>query len=504
MATIEAGAGDAPGKLFRGYDGIVRGMLNESAVTGGSDDHGGGRTVVNIQVCESASKLAKALEIDASLSVSYLKALNVTAKMNFMKKLNATARSVSIVVYACHETGSSTASNVKLKDDVKAPNNDDEAADFVAIYGDSYVSEATQGGEYYAVYTFHTETEKQQQELKAELDAKGVISSVTVKAEAQTKLSDFLKKTTTSWTFDQEVTGLRNPSLPDQDKLVQFAIEFSKTEPTAAVITGFKVSGYEGVPGIGRTKFTKISKNRRHFLGAEGVLLAFAHLTGIRNQIAWLKRIYRRYNYKGDAELNSFEIAVTKDLATINEQIDDYQDNPAADFKKPDLPSLAKGEPVLTYAVGQTQSFGGEGAGNFNFMAVGEAFRNQVKIASIRLADGENVVKRIEIGYASDKSTWTVVQGAADGIGRELFILEDDHFPKKFRINHGTYVDRIEIHLDDGRFTSAGGSGGGMTEWTVPQGSVVLGFAGRAGAKLDQLKIVHAALKPAEYRTPLR
>ena len=48
MATIEAGAGDAPTKLFRGYDGIANGMLNESAVTGGSDDHGGGRTVVKI------------------------------------------------------------------------------------------------------------------------------------------------------------------------------------------------------------------------------------------------------------------------------------------------------------------------------------------------------------------------------------------------------------------------------------------------------------------------
>jgi hypothetical protein len=504
MVATNAGAGDAPGKLFRGYDGIVRGMLNETAVAGDSDDRGGGRTVVNIQVCESASKLAKALEIDASLSVSYLKALNVTAKMNFMKKLNATARSVSIVVYACHETGSSTASNVKLKNNVKAPTNDDEAADFVAIYGDSYVSEATQGGEYYAVYTFHTETEKQQQELKAELDAKGVISSVTVKAEAQTKLSDFLKTTTTSWTFDQEVTGLRNPSLPDQDKLIQFAIEFSKTEPTAPVITGFKVSGYEGVEGIVRRKFLKIVDNRDHFLGDDGVLQSLSRLTGIKNQISWLKRIYRRYKYEGDKKLETFEGLVEADLGAINKQVTAYKRDPAADFATPPLPSLKQGEPVLTYAVGQTQSFGGEGAGNFNFMAVGEAFRNQVKIASIRLADGENVVKRIEIGYASDKSTWTVVQGGSDGIGRELFILEDDHFPKRFRINHGTYVDRIEVHLDDGRFTLAGGSGGGLTEWTVPEGSVVLGFAGRAGAKLDQLKIIHAALKPAEYRMPLR
>jgi hypothetical protein len=507
MATIQAGAGDAPAKLFRGYDGIGRGMLNESAVTGGSDDHGGGRTLVNIQVCESVSKLARALEIDGSLSVSYLKALNVTAKMNFMKKLNATARSVSIVVYACHETGSSTALNVKLKDDIKAPANDDEAADFVALYGDSYVSEASQGSEYYAVYTFHTETEKQQQDLTAELSAKGVISSVDVKADAQTKLSDFLKTTSTNWTFDQELAGHRNPSLPTQDKLIQFAIEFSKTEPDAAVITGFKVSGYEGVPGVGRRKFAKIVENRDHFLGDEGVLQSFAHLTGIQNQITWLKRIYRRYNYTGDAALLSFETQVKSDLAAINKQVAAYKRDPAADFDKPPLPSLAKGEPVLSYSVGQTPSFGGEGAGPFDFMPVGEALRNQVKIASIRLWEGGGgvggLIHKMDVGYASDKSKWTTSHGA-NGTGRELLILEDGQFPVRFKINCGGYVDRVEIHLNDGRSTWAGGNGGALVDWKVPDGSVVLGFAGRAGLLLDQLKIVHVALKPAEYRMPLR
>ena len=506
MTQGNAGAGGAPAELFRGYDGVANGALNESAVTGDAD-FGGARTVVNIRVCESVSELAQALEIDASLSVSYLKALNVTAKMNFMKKLNATARSVTIVVYASHETGTWTAAHVKLADGVKAPANDEEAADFVAAYGDSYVSAATLGGEYYAVYTFRTETQTEQKDLTASLKAKGVYTGVTVKADVQAKLSDFLKSTSTNWTFDQEVTGLKNPALPDQDKMLEFALAFSKTDPDAAKITGVKVSGYESVPGIGRRKFAKIVENRDHFLGDEGVLQSFAHLTGIQNQIVWLKRIYRRYAYSGDAALLAFEAQVKSDLAAINRQIAAYKRDPAADFEKPPLPSLERGEPVLSYAVGQTPSFGGEGAGPFDFMPVGEALRNQVKIASIRLWEGAGgsggVIHKLDVGYASDKSRWTTSHGA-NGTGRELLILEDGQFPVRFRINSGGYVDRVEIHLNDGRSTWAGGNGGTLVEWKVPDGAVVLGFAGRAGLLLDQLKIVHAVLKPAEYRAPLR
>jgi hypothetical protein len=53
-------------------------------------------------------------------------------------------------------------------------------------------------------------------------------------------------------------------------------------------------------------------------------------------------------------------------------------------------------------------------------------------------------------------------------------------------------------------FTFAGGTGGTRNEWKPDPGFVVLGFTGRAGLLLDQIKIVHAALRPAEYRQPLR
>lgn len=501
MAQASAGAGDTPEKLFNGYDSIDKGMLNESAVTGAME-RGGGRSVVKIRVCESTSELANALEIDGSLSISYLKAVNVTAKMKFMQKLNTTARSISIVVYANHESGTWTAKNVKLAEGIKAPANDDEAADFVDIYGDSYVSSATQGGEYYAVYTFHTETQTEQKELTASLKAKGIYTGVTAELDVQAKLSNFLKTTSTNWTFDQEITGHANPKLPNQDELIRFALDFPSKELTSPVTTGFKVSGYEGVPGIGRRKFGKIMDNRDYFLGEDGVLFSYARLKGISNQIGWLKRIYATYNYTGDGALLDFEKQVKEDLGKITKQIATYRRDPTADFVKPALPSLDKGEPVLDFAAGQPASFGGEGGNTFDFMSVGDAFRNQVRISAIRLADGDwdkyHVIRRIDVEYNSEKGRWAKIHGDG-GNSREKFTLEDGQFPSLLRIRHAGLVDAIEVHLGDGRSTSAGGGGGNLTDWRPGPGAVVLGFAGRASAALDQIKIIHGALKQARY-----
>jgi hypothetical protein len=112
MGETGASGGEAVDKLFNGYDSIANGMLNQSAVSGDAG-HGGGRSVVNIRVCETLSELAQALDIDGSLSVSYLKAVNVTAKMNFVKKLNATATSATSTFLSASssiQASSSTAS----------------------------------------------------------------------------------------------------------------------------------------------------------------------------------------------------------------------------------------------------------------------------------------------------------------------------------------------------------------------------------------------------------
>ena len=496
MAVVNAGDADTPSKLFSGYDSVTNDMLSSSAVEGKYKAEGG-RQMVNIRVCESVSDLANALEIDGSLSVSYLKAANVTAKMKFMKSLNVTEKSVTVVVYAAVETGTWRVTNVKLT--AKPPTNDAEAARFVKAYGDCFVTEATQGGEYYAVYTFRTTTQKEQESLTASLKAEGVYSGVSANAEVQTKITRATSKSSVDWTLKQEMTGITGISLPSEDKLIQFALDFSSKTMNRPVTTGFAVQYYEKIPDFGG--FEKITANRRYFLGNKGLLASLTQIKGVESQIKRLKAVYACYKFE-DPELGSLKDKVEADLGTIEGQVNAWSDNATGNFTNPQLPSLKVGEPVLDFAAGQPASFGQEGGGTFDFMSVGDAFRNQVRIVSIRLSDGTwdgfHVIRRIEVEYASAKTRWTRVHGE-NGNAREKFSLEDGQFPAKLRIRYGRLVDAIEVWLDDGRSTSAGGGGGAETYWTPGPGAVVLGFAGRAGAALDQIKIIHGALKKAKY-----
>ena len=493
--------GDAPVKLYSGYDTVARGMLPGSAVVGGHEKSGA-QSSVRIEVCDSLSKLAQALDIDASLSVSYLKAVDVTAKMEFAKKLDVTARSVTIVVYANHQIGTWTVKDVKLQEGVTAPTDDDSAADFAQSYGDSFISAETQGGEYYAVYIFNTETREEQESLKTSLKVKGIGGGVTAKAEAQVELSNFLKSTKTSWTLKQAITGITNPAFPDQDKMIEYALNFPKLPLDSPVITGIKVQGHESVPKFGR-KFAKVIKNRRYFLDPDdGLLQSLGRLTAARNQVTWLKRIYDRYNYRGDKALLDFEVDLLKDIKAINNQIADWEMDAAGSFVEPKLPSLANGEPVLQFEEPEPQVWGGSGAGTWEVMSVGDAIRNRTRIHSVVLGSGTfdkyDVLARLEIEYLSDKRNWREEHGGSAKVTEHKVTLEEGQFPIRFEVKHGTYVDRLKIHFSGNKSTESGGPGGVYADWKVPQDHFVVGFGGRSGAIIDQLQVRYAKLLPAK------
>jgi hypothetical protein len=503
-SEMTGGPDPVPVRLFRGYDTVARGMLSASAI-GGDYETSGERSTMRVEVCESLSELAEALEIDASLSVSYLKAVNVTAKMEFAKKLNVTARSVSIVVYASHEIGTWTAKNVKLQDGVQAPVDDDSAADFVQSYGDSFISSVTQGGEFFAVYTFHTETREEQQNLATSLKGDVIAGGTTVEANAQVKLSNFLKKTKTSYTLKQEITGIANPRFPEEDRLIEFARTFSTLTPGAPVTTRIKVQGHESVPKFGR-KFANVVRNRRYFLNAEdGLLQSLAQLTGVRNQVAWLKRIYDRYNYQGDKDLLAFEKSLLADIKAINSQIADWEMDAAGKFVAPALPAIKAGEPVLQFEEG-TKSWGGTAPGPWIVPSIGDAIRNRTRIQSIQIGSGmfnsKELLGRFDIEYTSDKRSWTESHGGEPKFLDQKLHLEEGQFPVRFEVRWGTYVDWLRIHLRNGRTTEAGGAGGGADDWKVPDGHFVVGFGGRSGSVIDQLQVLHAMLTPATMVHP--
>jgi hypothetical protein len=499
-AEMTDGADSIPIKLFRGYDPVARGLLTASAVTG-SWDKNDVTSGVRIEVCESLSELAEALDIDASLSVSYMKAVDVTAKMKFARKLNVTARSVALVVYAKHGIGTWDAKDVKLKDGVHAPTDDRSAATFARSYGDSFVRSVTLGGEFYAVYIFNTETRDQQQSLAASL--KGEFMKGQVESDLQAGLSNALKTTKTSWTLKQDMTGILNPRLPDQNRLIEFAFKFPTTPLDAPVATDIKVNGYEDVEGFGEG-FDKVVQNRSYFLHPRrGLLHKLARLTVLSNQVGWLKLIYSRYKYQGDTKLRAFSERVETDIDSIDDQITAWKSNAAGNFVAPQLPSLEEGEPVLDFEEPDPKTWGAAGAGPWTVDSVGDLIRNRTRIKSIQLASGQFrehlVLGRLIVEYESDKRGWTEAHGEGEVKTLQPRLdLEEGQFPVRLEVRSGSLIDWLRIHLSNGRQTDAGGSGGGPADWSVRDGEFVVGFGGRSGSVIDQLQVRYAKLNPAK------
>jgi hypothetical protein len=89
---------------------------------------------------------------------------------------------VHLVVHAKHVSGIHTATDVKPKEEAKKLLVEDPD-DFVIQYGDTYISSMELGGEYFAVYSFHSETRSEKESLKAELEASGFIKAVSLGGE---------------------------------------------------------------------------------------------------------------------------------------------------------------------------------------------------------------------------------------------------------------------------------------------------------------------------------
>jgi hypothetical protein len=495
-----APAPEAPEELGMGYDRVQRGKLEYCAVAGKSKRTELAENNCHFRVCETAQEVATALNIDTSVSVSYLSVASASVKSQFIESLKLTTRSVTIVVYAYRESAKWTLTGAKLSDDTTKPDSEDGLADFVAAYGDSHISEVVQGAEYFAAYAFHMETSEQQKSFALQAKAAVKAASVEVAAEVQTKLSNLASSSMMETSFDQKISGVAEKT-PDPTRIVEFAQSFPTLKIVAPKTLRFKVAGYEGIPGL-RAPLAAMVRGRDHFLGTAqrpGLYGLVSQLKGLKNQADRIKGIYDCYNFEGDTALEAFRKGIEEDLNALDDQVSAYAANPATSLPTLTPKSFEKGEPQLQIEPGADVQFGGNGGNPWNFTSIDEAIRKRVRIAGIRFG-GDGVIQRLEIDYRSPSAAWT--DRAGNGEAYQLttnLALGDDDFIKVIVVHAGEYVDRMEVELFNGEIRKAGGTGGGRHAWLVPFGSFVLGFQGRRGKYLDRLHIVHAALKNAKF-----
>ena len=484
--------------LLDGYDS-VEGELRASALTA-TPHESGPTTYARMAVCEGMTELTQALNIDQSLSIEFGEVGKIDEKLEFARKQKATTESLSIVVHARHQEKQITAKDPKFKVDLDPA----KLVDFVSSHGDSYVDSITVGGEYYGVYTFHTQTSEEQKDLKVELDAKGVRAGNSVELKAVVDLHDFAKSSRTAWTFDQRLSGVKE-ELPSHDGMADFVARFPTKDFSRPVVIDRSTAHYENVPGFTvRAAFAPVIDNRNYFIGSEddGLARSLVKIAARRNKVEWIQAIHACYLYKGDTALAALKRDLETDREAIRAQLLEYRKNPLQKFTRPALASLARGAPVLHYEKGMSEQWGKQtGSWRFDYPRVEQALQSRTRLVWLQLR-GSNYADKIAMVYRDIRSDgWEQHIGGDGGGGtaRNALSLDSNEFVKTVNVRHGDIIDWLEIITTAGGKTSAGGSGGRPGSFEATDGMVVLGFQGTGGVDINTLQVVWVKLLNSTY-----
>jgi hypothetical protein len=404
------------------------------------------------------------------------------------------------VIYAAHIVGIETATNVTLANGITPPTDKTELNAFFQAYGDSYLSSVTRGGEYYAVYTFYTQTLEEQSALISEINTNGIYGGMTLDINLQKNLTRLINTTSVRYSFRQNISGIRHPQLPDANHLMAFALSFAATPPTAPALIAFTTTGYEDVAKI--VDFEPISSNRHYFVGkgaTDGLAKRLVQIQQLINQINWLQDTYSFYGGFTDTKVQQVKTQATADLAAINNQIQQYEFDPTQNFTMPALTSLTYGTPSLCYQVGSSPAYGGAGGHPFHDTNVMTAIHKHQRMTTVQLRSG-NYVDNLTVTYQLHNTLVQQTHGGNGGTLGPFLTLLPGQFITGFSGRSDTYINNLQLQISDGRTVGGGGTGGTPFAWKVPTGCFVLGFCGRAGNYLDQLQMNYASFQPASWQ----
>ena len=498
ITVLQNCGGSIPIKLFQGYDSVSgRGL---SAATIGATTSTDGTGTTDISVCLDIATLAQALQINQSLSTSFGAITSFDEKMQFLQSLNLTTYSTAIVIYASHIAGIETTTNVALANGIIPPTDKTELNAFFQAYGDSYLSSVTRGGEYYAVYTFYTQTLEEQSALTSEINANGIYGGMTMDINVQKNLTRLINSTSIRCSFRQNISGIRNPQLPDVNNLISFALSFVSTPLTAPALIAFEATGYEHVPKI--VDFEPIPSNRNYFVGkgaTDGLAKRLVQIQQLLNQINWLQETYNFYGGFTDTKVQQVKTQANADLAAINNQIQQYEFDPTQNFTMPALTSLTYGTPSLCYQVGSSLAYGGSGGHPFNDTNVMTAIQKHQRITTVQLRSG-NYIDNLTVTYQINNTIVQRTHGSNGGTLGPFLTLLPGQFITGISGRSDTYINNLQLQISDGRTVGGGGSDGTPYAWKVPSGYFVLGFSGRSGSYLDQVQISYAGFQPATWQ----
>ena len=211
--------------------------------------------------------MSDSIDVNTSFSASYAGLGKVDAKADYLHKMKLTTNSLSIVVRAKQIIKTESMTSARLVDGIK-PGPNFDLNNFVAVYGDSFVSEIAYGGEYIATYVFYCENEEEQTDIATSLEITGGTGSLEVNAELSMKLKHAESRTTVRSELFQLKTGVTGVADSKGEDIADFALNFSKLHLNVPVVCDFNCKGYEELPGLASI-FQEVVDVREYFCGVD-------------------------------------------------------------------------------------------------------------------------------------------------------------------------------------------------------------------------------------------
>jgi hypothetical protein len=510
-------------ELFQGFD-TFGGKIKNTVVTGtsGTPAHAAESYYT---VCTDLESVQKALKIDASVSGSY-GAFSADAKAEYVHDLSLVTNSVVVVVYASNTT-TTTMTNAELPEGTKLTNTA-EVNKFVHKNGDCFASQITKGGEYYATFTFYSQTTDEKTAVQASLNL-GVKGSLD--ASVSTQLSEAMSSAKVEYSMKSRLVGISGESGPsatgpsDVADIVNYAKDFKGKTMNSPETISFEVRNYEELldPSV---PFDGVTHNRQAFAGTAaepGWGRVIARLTEVLNDCTAIKGLYDFYGGYKDKDLDSRANQVQTDLKGLFDLADKVRNNPTEvqPFTPPESYQWGIPEPEWILTSASDKNFLKWGAINYQ-----DVSHDQI---------GQRVhLKQVQAWVGSENGY---------GVWRVRTTYSTQFPPGDFAIQRGGYgaggggSERLPLNLGDNEFVSsmAGWQGryfslaivgalilktsagqtwqtddaptSGVQTWPdqgqpAKENQTVIGFVGSSGDVIDAIQPLAVEFRPVNWRHP--
>lgn len=495
-------------ELFQGFD-TFSGETRNKVVTGTVEAAATEINAAEIMVCTDRETLDKALQIDASVSVSY-GAFAADAKSHYVQDLHLTTNAV-VVVLRASKTTKTTFTNAFLPTEVTDPLAiPAKVREFVHQNGDSFVREIVTGSAYFATFTFMSETEKEKTDIVNSLSSSYGLGDDKAAGSVAVNLSTALSSAKVRYDIHHMVIGVHDvkpptygSSVAEINNMVEFAIGFSELPADQAETVSFRVDPYEQLlPESVSERFSGVTKNRRAFLGGHAVTgwgQMIVQLTGVRNDCETIMNLFSLYGDLKDPNFDTQYRQVLQDLRHLDDHADTVRNDPTTEAAAPAPKSFSWGipDPNFTVIVPVKRNFLNVGGGGFFEDVTLDQISQGVHLdkVTVRSSTGGDRIFQVSATYSTKFPTekvFTLVHGGEDGsllptlgLGSKEFITSMAGWTGHHRYGSGDYmmVTGLVFDTSNGQKWSTDSDHTPTDKWPDPDqptSDVFIGFCGSA------------------------